>query len=206
MFELPVVFLTQSTALAGRWAGALGRLGVPCYDAPAALQAAQPSGSCIVWLDLALAGQAGVRALPRHYQVVAFSSAPDDAEGLDWLGLGAVGYVHAFGEAALLQQVLATVSAGGTWVGVGIMRQLCMRMGQLAGPAVAAPASPDGLARLSEREREVVATLREGRSNKEIARVLGITERTVKAHLTSIFQKFEVEDRLQLLLKLTATP
>jgi DNA-binding NarL/FixJ family response regulator len=48
-----------------------------------------------------------------------------------------------------------------------------------------------------------VSALREGRANKDIARQLDISERTVKAHLTSVFQKFGVEDRLQLLLKLT---
>jgi DNA-binding NarL/FixJ family response regulator len=56
---------------------------------------------------------------------------------------------------------------------------------------------------LSGREAEVAREVVAGRSNKEIARVLGITERTVKAHLGAIFAKLGVRDRLQLALRLT---
>ena len=48
---------------------------------------------------------------------------------------------------------------------------------------------------LTPREREVLALVREGLANKQIARRLGITERTVKAHLTSIFATIGVGDR-----------
>jgi DNA-binding NarL/FixJ family response regulator len=99
----------------------------------------------------------------------------------------------------LLQQVFDTVQSGGTWVGRSIMQQLCARFGR----QLPAKAETDWRSRLSAREQDVVSALREGRSNKDIARQLDISERTVKAHLTSVFQKFGVEDRLQLLLKLT---
>ncbi|MCG9029613.1 LuxR C-terminal-related transcriptional regulator [Laribacter hongkongensis] len=66
--------------------------------------------------------------------------------------------------------------------------------------------SRDGIdgpgALLTEREREVVQALRRGLANKEIARELDISENTVKKHLSSVFQKLGVEDRLQLLIKL----
>ena len=55
---------------------------------------------------------------------------------------------------------------------------------------------------MTGRETEVILALKQGRSNKEIARELAISERTVKAHLSNLFQKFGVEDRLQLLIKL----
>jgi DNA-binding NarL/FixJ family response regulator len=48
---------------------------------------------------------------------------------------------------------------------------------------------------LTPREREVLQLVREGLANKQIARRLGITERTVKAHLTSIFATIGVTDR-----------
>jgi DNA-binding NarL/FixJ family response regulator len=50
---------------------------------------------------------------------------------------------------------------------------------------------------LTAREREVLGLVRSGLSNKQIARRLGITERTVKAHLTSTFQRIGVVDRTQ---------
>jgi len=53
---------------------------------------------------------------------------------------------------------------------------------------------PDPLAELTGREREVLAQLAEGRSNSSIARTLFITERTVEAHTTQIFQKLRLED------------
>jgi len=56
------------------------------------------------------------------------------------------------------------------------------------------------LDRLTHREVDVVNMLSEGLSNKAIASMLNISERTVKAHLTSIFQKLDVQDRLQLAL------
>ena len=57
--------------------------------------------------------------------------------------------------------------------------------------------APDPLAGLSEREREVLALLVEGLPNKLIARRLGISEKTVKAHLTRIFRELDVTDRTQ---------
>lgn len=58
---------------------------------------------------------------------------------------------------------------------------------------------------LSNREREVVELLLEGKSNKLIALALGISERTVEFHLTNIYNKFQVSSRIELILKLENT-
>jgi DNA-binding NarL/FixJ family response regulator len=50
---------------------------------------------------------------------------------------------------------------------------------------------------LTPREAEVLALLRQGLANKQIARSLGISQATVKAHLTSVFQRIGVTDRVQ---------
>jgi DNA-binding NarL/FixJ family response regulator len=60
-----------------------------------------------------------------------------------------------------------------------------------------ARSAPDPLAGLSQREREVLALLPQGLSNKLIARRLGISEKTVKSHLTQIFRELGVTDRTQ---------
>jgi DNA-binding NarL/FixJ family response regulator len=57
--------------------------------------------------------------------------------------------------------------------------------------------TPDPLDALTEREREVLALVAEGLPNKQIARRLEITEKTVKAHLTSVFRAIDVTDRMQ---------
>src|SRR6476660_9265610 len=63
-----------------------------------------------------------------------------------------------------------------------------------------ARAAPDPLAGISPREREVLGLLLDGMPNKLIARQLGISEKTVKAHLTSIFRQIGVTDRVQAIL------
>ena len=54
-----------------------------------------------------------------------------------------------------------------------------------------------GTPQLTDREREVLLLVRDGLANKQIARRLGIAERTVKAHLTSVYQRLGVTDRTQ---------
>ena len=61
-------------------------------------------------------------------------------------------------------------------------------------------AMSDLLANLTRREYEIATLVGNGESNKQIARRLDITERTVKAHLTEVFRKLDVADRLKLAL------
>jgi DNA-binding NarL/FixJ family response regulator len=58
----------------------------------------------------------------------------------------------------------------------------------------------DLLANLTRRECEIATLVGNGESNKQIARLLDITERTVKAHLTEVFRKLEIANRLKLAL------
>lgn len=196
-----VILITASSALADGWADSLQLQDAMRLPDLAALNRAGVPADSLVLLDLAgiVASERDILHACRHCRLLALSSMPQDEEGLRWLQWGAAAYAHAMSTPDLLQQVFDTVQAGGTWVGRSIMQQLCARFGRQQ-PAADAP---DWRARLSEREQQVVTALREGRANKDIARLLEISERTVKAHLTSVFQKFGVEDRLQLLLKLT---
>ena len=59
---------------------------------------------------------------------------------------------------------------------------------------------------LTEREREVLAEIARGRSNREIARELGLSEKTVKAHVSSILAKLAVADRTQAALYAVRSP
>lgn len=71
-----------------------------------------------------------------------------------------------------------------------------------AAPAVAPRVAPEKLAVLTPRERDIVNLLADGATNKQVAEELDISERTVKGHLSNVFMKLGVSDRLKLVLYL----
>lgn len=133
--------------------------------------------------------------------VVLLSDVPEEAQVLEALALGAAGCCNSRAAPEVLRQVAVVVSNGGLWVGQSLLRQLVgatsRRLGQLPRDAE----NDDWRPLLSEREAQVARLVANGASNKEIADRLAITERTVKAHLTAIFEKLAVRDRLQLSLR-----
>jgi two-component system nitrate/nitrite response regulator NarL len=72
--------------------------------------------------------------------------------------------------------------------------------GREISPVIVVPRQP--LVTLTPRERQIASAITDGRTNRDIAARLGITEQTVKNHLTSIFEKVGVDNRLQLGLAL----
>jgi DNA-binding NarL/FixJ family response regulator len=100
---------------------------------------------------------------------------------------GAVGYLLKDAEPRDLLEGIRAVARGESPIHPRAARQL------LSARAAQPPAVP----RLTAREEEVLKLVRMGLANKQIARRLGISERTVKAHLTSVFQRIGVIDRTQ---------
>ena len=99
----------------------------------------------------------------------------------------------------LLGKAVESVSSGDIWVGRKLMQQLVAELGRFAktDPSVI---QAEVLVLLTGSEREIAKGVANGENNKQIAYGCGITERTVKAHLGSIFQKAGANDRLQLAL------
>ncbi len=190
------LFLTHRTEAIPRWIKAFPDARV-MHDRD--VQRAQLVAAPLVWLHLTgdisadLARIQAVRALTPTCRIVALSNVPDDEQGLAMLSAGAVGYCSALTLPAVLRQVAGVVEQGGLWVGPQLMQRL---MRGLA--AQSAAVSP--LRGLSARERQIAEAAARGGSNKEIARAMGITERTVKAHLTAAYEKLGVRDRMQLSL------
>jgi len=148
-----------------------------------------------------------VRTLQREQgaaPVVVLSPVPHDAEGLRALDAGARGYVHLLAVPAVLREVDQVVRRGGLWVGPELVQRLLASTRQVLDTAPASARSLADLSVLSEREAQVARAVAAGKSNREIADQLCISERTVKAHLGSIFDKLGVRDRLQLALRLSA--
>lgn len=148
------------------------------------------------------------RAMGRNAGVgfVFLSARPDPAEGLELLRAGARGYANRLLSNAVLGELLDTVSSGQLWAGHQVNDYLLARALSEPTTPPGPTAGPDVLERLSGREAEVAARVAAGASNKVIASDMGITERTVKAHLHSIFRKTAVRNRVQLALALAGRP
>lgn len=144
-------------------------------------------------LALLPAAKPGVRT-------VILADEPADALILECLSAGAAGCCNTHAAPEVLQQVALVVGNGGLWVGQSLLQQVIGNASRALVQRGLAQAA-DGLDGLSEREQQVARLVAEGASNKEIAERLKITERTVKAHLTAIFEKTGARDRLQLSLR-----
>lgn len=130
-----------------------------------------------------------------HLRIIVASRQPNDGEGKGVLAAGASGYIPAHLPAHKLTTVLQTVNAGNVWLGPSLLSRLLRQID-------AAVPGNDGWTRgLTLREQEVARRAAMGECNQAIADALCITERTVRAHLSSAFVKLGVSDRLSLALR-----
>lgn len=132
---------------------------------------------------------------------VVLADLPNDEQALAAFSDGARGYCNSHAGTSVLKLITEVVLQGGMWVGSSLLNRL---VSGVSASIAAASLSKDALEleKLSRREREVAQAIANGASNKEIARLLSISDRTVKAHVTTIFNKLQVKDRLQLALKI----
>jgi len=162
-----------------------------------------PAGQGLIWV-LQPGGRAAasvVNALSRQLDgrsLILLADEPSESEAMEALAAGASGYCNGHAAPEVLQQVAKVVENGGIWVGQGLMQRLLASTARLASRAEADEAAWRAL--LTPREQDAAVLLARGASNKEIARQLQITERTVKAHVGAMFEKLGVRDRLQLAL------
>ena len=137
--------------------------------------------------------------LPANFVILA--DAPSEAITVQALEAGAAGCCNTYAAPDVLRQVDVVVANGGLWVGRSLLQHvLASTQRILEKKAESAPQDWQSL--LSGREITVAQLVGQGASNKEVARQLDIAERTVKAHLTAIFEKLQLRDRLQLSLRI----
>lgn len=163
----------------------------------------------VVLMDISMPNVDGIEATRRivasgaRAQIVVLTSLADQQHIVDALDAGAVGYLFKHADPDDIIRAVRTVVEGGAPLDPKVARVLLASRRDLP-PAVDAPhtaphapTQPATEHGLTPREREVLAAVSAGLANKHIARRLGISERTVKAHLTSVFARIGVTDRTQ---------
>ncbi len=125
---------------------------------------------------------------------VVIADVPDDGAATEALAAGARGVVYASESPADILKAVRLVERGGVWAPRHVVVAAWTRLRSAEPPA----AHPGAIDRLSSREREVFRHAARGLANKELASELAISEATVKAHLTHIFQKLGLRSRSEL--------
>ena len=157
----------------------------------------------VLLLDLAMPRLNGLEVLKElgnvvdQVKAVLLTAGIEREETLQALRLGARGVVLKESATQLLYKCIRAVMGGEYWVGRERIDDLLKTMRELdhAPSREAAPAS-----RLTRRELQVIASVVEGASNRDIGKTLGLSEQTVKNHLSNIFDKLGVSNRLELAL------
>lgn len=131
--------------------------------------------------------------------IFVLADVPDEHEGIELIRAGVLGYANTHIKATIFAEAVKIVSLGEIWASKRLLEWMVNHCGetdrhtQHLGSFLA-------LDILTPTEKTVVSHILEGENNKQIARKLSVTERTVKAHLTSIYRKTGVKDRLHLAL------
>ena len=154
----------------------------------------------VTLLDLELPGTSGIDALPTLLQaapdtkIIVFTAYDTEERVLGALRAGAMGYLLKGATSEEIARAIRTVHAGGTHLSPRIASTVVAQIGHpVRGRSRQNTHGPT--APLTPREREVLKLVADGRSNKEIARTLAITERTAKFHVTSLLNKLGAENR-----------
>jgi DNA-binding NarL/FixJ family response regulator len=164
-------------------------------EALAGLRAAPPD---VVVLDVILGHEDGLEWLPRLQAaapgagVLVLTALTDPGRDEAALRAGARGFVLKDASPEVLLRAVQAVAAGERWFDPRLLAP--------GGGAAGAGAAPEPFSSLTTRERDVVALVAEGLRNEEIARRLGITDKTVRNHLTAVFDKVGVSGRLELVV------
>jgi DNA-binding NarL/FixJ family response regulator len=169
-------------------------------DGHAALELAQELLPDVVLMDINMGDWDGVTATRRvrNYvpsaRVIVLTNYDEDDLVFSSIRAGASGYLLKEVTATQLTNSIRTVADGFSLIYPSVARRVLDEFGQLR---TTAAAETDVYSDLTPREREVLRLIASGRANKEIAAQLGISERTVKTHISNIFSKLELTDRTQ---------
>ena len=158
----------------------------------------------LIIMDLGLPGMDGiqatqkVKALNKDIKIVVLTSHNDEQEVLSSLKAGANAYCSKEINPKRLTQVVQSVIDGAAWFDPSISHIV---LDAATKAQEKEPSKPEKDYGLTSRETQILKLITEGYSNIEIAKELFVSINTTKAHVASILQKLEVDDRLQAALK-----
>jgi DNA-binding NarL/FixJ family response regulator len=192
----PLIFVQDPNALKN-WLKACGTDTKILYDLDS-LDQRFTANECIVLIQLSdLSNIEQVKKIVQQkFDVLLFCNEPSTTEGLALFQFGIKGYLNTFASVGRIEQALVTISAGSIWLGPEILQNMIQSVTH------AQTLDDHWMEIVTDREQQVALLVLKSKSNKEIAEQLNITERTVKAHMHNMFQKFQVSDRLSLVLKI----
>ena len=201
------IFISSPGQLKARWEAAF-----PAAEVASELGNVPAMGSesrAVIWLDTS--NMYGAEFAGRIKSAVAFgrplvvmSSTPSESQAFQALNAGCAGYCHVNAAHEQLQEIALVVEHGGLWMPPELVQRL-LALSLRTAPVATQVIDPQ-LNELTARELMVAGQVAHGATNREIAETLEITERTVKAHLSSIFGKLGVRDRVQLALAMNNIP
>lgn len=157
----------------------------------------------IILLDLDLGGKSGLDFLPElvsacsKSRIIIYTGVRDPEMHHRAVALGAMGLVLKEQASEVLVKAIEKVYAGEIWIDRAMMARVLTRMSRSQQEKKDDPDAAK-TATLTEREKEIITLVAQGLNRKQIAQRLFISEATVRNHLTSILNKLEVSDRLEL--------
>jgi DNA-binding NarL/FixJ family response regulator len=163
-------------------------------DGVSAAALATDLGPDVVLMDLQMPGSGGVEGIRLMREaglparVIVLTSFTDDGKVLPAIRAGAAGYLLKDVDPQALAQGIRSVHSGQVLLNADIAARLLTS---------SAPAAAGRAESLTERERGVLREIARGQSNREIARALVVSEKTVKTHVSSILAKLGLQDRTQ---------
>jgi DNA-binding NarL/FixJ family response regulator len=169
-------------------------------DVPRLAARCQPD---VVLMDLAMPVVDGIEATKRlaesapHVGVVVLTLRDDDEAVLQALAAGARGYVVKGSRRAEVLWSLRAVAAGEAVFGPAVAGRMARLFALSRRPQEEFP-------ELTEREREVLSLLARGRGNAQIARELGISDKTVRNHVSNVLTKLQAADRADAIVRARA--
>ena len=158
----------------------------------------------LLLLDIRMPQGSGLDAIPAVLKisptthVLVLTASDEKEEHVRAFRLGAKGVILKDSARQTLMQAIRTVCHGEMWMDPRMSSALVDELSHMGGdPDVGSVRHENGLA---ERELEIVRLVASGYKNKEVGSSLSISERTVKTHLTNIFRRIDVTDRVQAVL------
>lgn len=150
----------------------------------------------VVVLDVRLPGSSGIAACRRILQerpatrVIVLTSHAEEEVMMEAIAAGASGYLLKQIDARALVAAISTVASGGTLLDPALMDKVFTRL-----RAAAQEERRAALAALNEREREILALVAQGKTNKEIARAIALSEKTVRNYVSAMLTKLGLHHR-----------